>query len=74
MGGQSNFYVHNIGGLFYLLRLFTRVGWVVKKGQNSVYVVIALLCKFFMQVIVVLLLGKHECSYLKNQASKNRTL
>ena len=25
---------------FYLLRLFTRVGWVVKNGQNSVYVVI----------------------------------
>ena len=25
---------------FYLLRLFTRGGWVVKKGQNSVYVII----------------------------------
>ena len=25
---------------FHLPRLFTRGGWVVKKGQNSVYVVI----------------------------------
>ena len=25
---------------FYLLRLFTRGGWVVKKDQNSVYLVI----------------------------------
>ena len=40
MGGQSVVYVHNIDVLFHLLRLFTRDGWVVKKGQNSDYVVI----------------------------------
>ena len=44
MGGQSIVYVHNIGGPFLFMYLqqglFTRGGWVVKKGQNSVYVVI----------------------------------
>ena len=40
MGGQSIVYVHNINVLFHLLSLFTRGGWVVQKGQISVYVVI----------------------------------
>ena len=41
MGGQSIVYVHNIDDpFFYLLRLFTKGGWVIKKGQNSVYVVV----------------------------------
>ena len=40
MGGQSIVYVHNIDGPFLLSKLFTKGGWVVKKGQNSVYVVI----------------------------------
>ena len=40
MGGQSIVYVYNIDGLFFSLRLFTRGGWVVQKGQNSVDVVV----------------------------------
>ena len=41
MGGQSIVYTHDIEmAPFYLLRLFTWGGWVVKKDQNSVYVVI----------------------------------
>ena len=40
MGGQSNVYFHNISGPIHLLRLFTRGGWEVKNGQNSVYVVV----------------------------------
>ena len=44
MGGQSIVYVHNIRGPFLFMYLqqglFTRGGLVVKKGQNSVYVVI----------------------------------
>ena len=40
VGGQSNVYYYKVNTLFYLLCLFTRGRWVVKKVQNSVYVVI----------------------------------
>ena len=40
VGGQSNVYAYSINGLFCLLRLFTRGRWVVKNGQNSVYVIV----------------------------------
>ena len=36
MGGQSIVYVQTAS--FYLLRIFTRDGWVVKEGKNSVYI------------------------------------
>ena len=40
MGGQSIFYVNNINSHFLFAKLFTRCGWVVIKGQNSIYVVV----------------------------------
>ena len=40
MGSQSVVYVYNIDVSFSLLILFTRGRWVVKNGQNSVYVAI----------------------------------
>ena len=40
MGCQTNVYTYNVNDHFYLLRLSTRGGWVVKKVQNSVHVVI----------------------------------
>ena len=40
MGGQSNVYVQNIDGLSLFTTFVHWGGWVVKKGQNAVYVVI----------------------------------
>ena len=38
VGSQSNVYYYEKNTLFYLLCLFTKGRWVVKTGQNSVYV------------------------------------
>ena len=48
MGGQSIVYVHMINGPF----LFTKGGWVVKKGQNSVYVIIEWPLRTFQKSII----------------------
>ena len=41
MGGLSIVYVHNKEGLFFFTKIvYSRDRWMVKKGQNSVYVVI----------------------------------
>ena len=53
MGGLSIVYVHNKEGLFFFTKIvYSRDRWMVKKGQNSVYVVIEWPLKYYASNLV----------------------